>query len=593
MKIFLVAALLGPALAGSAVSAGEILSFDDVQPGMKGKGLTVFAGTEVTEFDVEILGKLPNIGPRQNLILGRCSGGPLAEAGVLSGMSGSPVYVEDRLIGAVAYSWGFATDAIAGITPIEEMLAVVDRDEGSPRTAAASGLTLDDLRRLRAPERIPTFLSARIAGLAPRAAGGTPFRLPMAIAGVGPGGLARMAPDLLEAGFLPVQGSTSGRAADPAPPMEAGSAVGLKLVRGDIDISVSGTVTWVEGDRLLAFGHPLFGLGNIDLPLTGARVEAILPSLNQSMRIASPLAEVGSLRQDRAAGIYGRIGTTSRMIPVRLQLDSESGPPQTFSFDLADDPLLAPLLLYSSLNGVLANAERLLGNITVGLAPGSVIKLEDREDVELANLFAGATASYYATGTSAFILYLLMNNDWSPPRIAGINLMLEYDRHPRTARIRRVTLDRYRVRAGEPITATVVLTPFRGPDMVLSREIEIPAETEPGRLVLSVGGALAVSRSEGSGETVFPKDLDQLIWLINNLRKNDRVYVVASRDDSGVFLGGARLPNLPPSVTSILARPRSLGNYAVIRQRGILEEEIPTGLAVTGLTTIQLEVEAP
>jgi len=593
MKIFLLAALVGPALVGSAVSAGEILSFDDVQPGMKGKGRTVFAGTEVQEFDVEILGKLPNIGPRQNLILGRCSGGPLAETGVISGMSGSPVYVDDRLIGAVAYSWGFATDAIAGITPIEEMLAVAELGEGSPRTADGGGITLGDLRRLRAPEQIPGFLSSRMAGLAPRSAAGMPFRLPMAIAGVGPGGLARMAPDLLEAGFLPVQGSASGRSADPAPPIEAGSAVGLKLARGDIDISVTGTVTWVEGDRLLAFGHPLFGLGSIDLPLTGARVETILPSLNQSMRIASPLAEVGALRQDRAAGIYARIGAKARMIPIRLQLDSGSGPPQTFSFDLADDPLLAPLLLYSSLNGVLANAERLLGNITVGLAPGSVIKLEGREEIELSNLFAGSTASYHATGTAAFILYLLMNNDWSPPRVAGVNLMLEYDRHPRTARIRRVTLDRYRVRAGEPITVTVVLTPFRGPDLTLSREIAIPPETAPGRLVLSVGGALAVSRAEGTGEAVFPKDLDQLIWLINNLRKNDRVYIVASRDDSGVFLDGARLPNLPPSVTSILSRPRSQGNYAVIRQRGILEEEIPTDFAVAGLTTIQLEVEAP
>jgi hypothetical protein len=281
------------------------------------------------------------------------------------------------------------------------------------------------------------------------------------------------------------------------------------------------------------------------------------------------------------------------MIPVRLQLEGGAGPPQRFSFDVADDPLLAPLLLYSALNGVLANAERLLGNITVGLAPGSVIKLEGRDDVELSNLFSGPTAAYYATGTSAFILYLLMNNDWAPPSIAGINLMVQYEQQPRTARVRRVSLDRYRVRAGEPVTVTVVLTPFRGPDLTLSREIEIPRETAPGRLVVSVGGALAVSRSEGTGEPIFPKDLDQLIWLINNLRKNDRVYVVASRDDTGVYLGGARLPNLPPSVTSILSRPRSSGNYAVVRQRGILEEEILTDFAVEGLTTIHLEVEAP
>lgn len=592
MKKSLLAALVGWALWVPAVSAAETLSFDDVQPGMKGKGLTVFAGTEIEEFDVEILGKLPNIGPRQNLILGRCSGGPLAETGVLSGMSGSPVYVDGRLIGAVAYSWGFATDAIAGITPIAEMLAVAELGEGTHRSTTAGGVGDEDLRRLLSPERIPGFLSARMAALAPHAAAGRSYRLPVAIAGLGPEGVARMAPDMLEAGFLPVQGSVAGRSDDPAPPIVPGSAVGLKLTRGDIDISVSGTVTWVEGDRLLAFGHPLFGLGSIDLPLTGARVEALLPSLNQSMRVSSPLAEVGALRQDRTAGVYARIGTRSRMIPIRLQLASGSGSAQEFSFDVADDPLLAPLLLYSSLNGVLANAERLLGNITVGLAPGSVIKLEGREDVELSNLFAGPTASYYATGTSAFILYLLMNNDWSPPSIAGVNLILEYDRQPRTARVRRVTLDRYRVRAGEAVTVTVVLAPFRGPDLTLSRTIEIPPETAPGRLVLSVGGALAVSRSEGSDEPVFPKDLDQLIWLINNLRKNDRVYIVASRDDSGVYLGGARLPNLPPSVTSILSRPRSLGNYAVVRQRGILEEEIPADLAVSGLTTIHLEVEA-
>jgi hypothetical protein len=593
MKKFLLAALVGPAVAWSLSSAGEILPFEDVRTGMKGTGRTVFAGTEVQEFEVEILGKLSNIGPKQNLILGRCSGGPLAETGVLSGMSGSPVFVDGRLIGAVAYSWGFATDAIAGITPIEEMLAVAEQGEESQASPAAGGISPDDLVRLASPDRIPGFLSARMAALAPGGVAGRPFRLPMAIAGVGPEGLARMAPDLLDAGFLPVQGSAPGTSADPAPPIEAGSAVGLKLARGDIDISVSGTVTRVDGDGLLAFGHPLFGLGQVDLPLTGARVEALLPSLNQSMRIASPLAEVGALREDRAAGVYGRLGSTARMIPIRLQLDSSAAPPRSYSFDVADDPLLGPLLLYSSLNGVLANAERLLGSITVGVAPGSVIKLEGREDVDVSNLFAGPTASFQATGTSAFILYLLMNNDWSPPRVEGVNLILEYEPQPRTGRIRRVSLDRYRVRAGEHLTVTVVLTPFRGPDLVLSREIEVPPETAPGRLNLTVGGALDVSRSEGTGENVFPRDLDQLIWLINNLRKNDRVYVVASRDDSGVLLGGARLPNLPPSVTSILARPRSLGNYAVVRQRGILEEELPTPFAVSGLTGIQLEVEAP
>ena len=270
-----------------------------------------------------------------------------------------------------------------------------------------------------------------------------------------------------------------------------------------------------------------------------------------------------------------------------------AGAIKTFSFDVADDALLAPLLLYNSLNAILANAERTFGNITVRVDPGSVIKLDNREDVELDNLFAGQTAPSYATGTSAFILYLLLNNDWSPPRIAGVNLLLTYDEEPRTATLRRVTLDRYRVRAGESVHVTVVVSPYRGPDLVLTREIDIPSETPPGRLTLHVGGALAVSRSEGDDTPIFPRDLDQLIWLINNLRRNDRVYIVALQEDSGVYLGGTRLPNLPPSVTSVLSRPRTFGNFAVIPQRGVFEENIPTDYMIQGLAKIHLDVETP
>jgi len=593
MKAILLAWFALGAVASPAAGAAPTLSFDEVQPGMKGTGRTVFGGVEIGEFDVEILGKLANIGPRQDLILARCSGGPLGDTGVLAGMSGSPIYVDGKLIGALAYSWGFSKEAIAGITPIAEMLGVAELEE-RPRARAAGGITLEDVRRIQTPAEIPQFMSDRITALAPRTVAGQPFRLPVSVAGIGSEGLARMTPDLLAAGFLPVQGGGAGASGGPRPTIEPGAAVGLKLARGDIDISATGTVTWVDGNRVLAFGHPLFGLGEVDLPLTAARVEALLPSFNQSARIASPLEEVGALRQDRASAVYGKLGATARMIPIRMQLGGGSREPQTFSFEVADDALLAPLLLYSSLNGILANAERVFGNVTVSLEAGSVIKLEGREDVELQNLFAGSTAPYYATGTSAFILYLLMNNDWSPPRIAGVNLILDYDPQPRTAHIRRVTLDRYQVRAGETVEAMVVLTPYRGPDLILNREIVVPPETTAGRLTLRVGSALAVSRAEGGGAAaVFPKDLDQLIWLINNLRRNDRVYIVASRDDTGVFLDGARLPNLPPSVTSILGRPRSVGNFAVARERGILEEEIRTDFEVEGLTTIQLEVESP
>jgi hypothetical protein len=390
-----------------------------------------------------------------------------------------------------------------------------------------------------------------------------------------------------------VQTVSAGATHEPVPRLEPGSALGIKLVRGDVELTVTGTATWVEGDSILAFGHPLFGLGAIDLPLTGARVEALLPSLLQSARIATPLGEIGAARPDRAAGVAGVVGARSRMIPVRLQLAGGEGPEELrFSFDVAEDPLLSPLLLYVALNGVLASKERAFGTATVRLREGSVIKLEGNADVELDNLFAGPTAFDYGTGLPAYVLHLLMNNTWTQPRIVGVNLLLDHEEVPRTGRIRRVSLDRYRVAPGDRVKVAIALSPYRGPDELVTREITVPPETPPGKITLAIGGALAVTHDLDEHEPVLPTDLDQLIWLINQLRRNDRVYILATREDSGVLLRGARLPNLPPSVATVLLRPRSHGNLTYIPRRSILEEVVEMDYAVEGSAQIQLEVEA-
>jgi len=264
-------ALAWSLLAVPAAAAPPVMSFDEVQPGMIGTGHTVFVGTRIDTFDVEILGKLPNIGPDQNLILARLSGGPLAETRVMSGMSGSPVFIDGRLIGAVAYSWGFATIPIAGISPIEEMLAVAALGGAGARRVGATGPALDALTHR---EALATAIDAMEEALSwPVAA---PVSTPLSVSGIGPLGLARIGRGLERLGFAPVQAGTAGADASATPPrLEPGSAVGVKLVRGDVEMAATGTVTWVEGDSVLAFGHPLFGLGSVDLPLTGARVEAL------------------------------------------------------------------------------------------------------------------------------------------------------------------------------------------------------------------------------------------------------------------------------------------------------------------------------
>jgi len=281
------------------------------------------------------------------------------------------------------------------------------------------------------------------------------------------------------------------------------------------------------------------------------------------------------------------------MIPVRLQLTDGSGTKRTYAFDVADDPMLAPILLYLSLQGVVETVERTFGAATVRLQEGSVIKVDGSEDIRLDNLFAGDGAATSACGLSAYLLYVLMNNEWADARVRGVNLLFDYDRAPRTALVRRVTLDRYRVTAGSSVTARIVVSPYRGPDEVLEREIAIPEETPSGPLTLQVGSAAAINRTDDVEGPIYPRDLGQLVTLINRLRRNDRVYMLASRSDSGAYLGGSRLPNLPPSVTSILTRPRSFGNFAYVPERGILEEEIRTDTAVEGFARVSLEVMAP
>jgi hypothetical protein len=574
--------------------APTTLPFADVRAGMKGVGKTVFHGETIETFDVEIVGLLPNIGPGQNLILARCTGGPLEQTGILAGMSGSPVTIDGKLIGAVAYSWGFSKDAIAGITPIEEMLSVGTRDGANVRKGRpTAGIPWDDaVQHLRLPSTLGSFFISRLASLATTPVGAT-ASIPLSVSGIGPAGLARIAPDLARAGFVALQSGAAGsRSSSATAPIQPGSAVGVQLVRGDVEMTATGTVTWVDDDALYAFGHPLYGLGDVDMPLTAARVETLLPSLERSAKIAVPLNQAGAFRQDRASAIFGRLGATPTMLPVRLVLTDGSGERRNFAFDLVDDPLLSPLLLYSAMNGVLGTIERTFGSSTVRVREGSVIKVDGANDVRLDNVFAGDGATTDASGLSAFFLYLVMNNEWSTPRVSGINLILDYDREPKTSTVRRVTLDRYRVKAGTSVTARVLLAPYRGADRAITREIEIPEETSPGPLTLQIGDAASINRVEDADGPIVPRNLEQLVTLVNRLRRNDRLYIVASRPDNGVFLGGARLPNLPPSITSILTRPRSFGNYTFVPERGVLETDVPVEGAVDGFVRVMLDVVA-
>ncbi|HYV86624.1 MAG TPA: SpoIVB peptidase S55 domain-containing protein [Patescibacteria group bacterium] len=593
------AATAAPPAVPAPATPQDILPFSEIKAGMTGVGRTVFSGTKIEDFQVEVIGTLENIAPHRNLILARLSGGPLAGTGVLAGMSGSPVYFNGRLAGAVAYSWGFAREPIAGVVPIQEMLSVESHEAASAPRAAASPppeAGPAGLAWLRDPSRIAAYYGSYFEHNAMRplaAASMDPIRTPLLFSGFPSSVVDELAPDLARAGLVAVQGGSTGRAGGQGETrIEPGGGVGLGLVRGDVEISAVCTVTHREGDRIWACGHPLLSLGPTEVVMTTATVSGLLPSLEASFKFASAGEDVGVFRQDRSTAVFGYVGKKPRTIPVRIELQPDKGRPRRLSFDITEDPFLAPYLLYAALNAVLSSEEKDYGDMSFTYKEGSVIRIAGEDDIALKNLYAGDMARLYATGTVAFITQILLDSEYRAVHLEGIDLVLGASDERRTARLERAWVSRDHVKAGETLQVAVGLKPFRGPEVTREINITVPQEVTPGRLLLQVGDALDLSRTDADRTDDFvPRDLKQLIFLINHLRSNDRLYAILTRSDNGLLFQGERLPNLPPSVSQVMARPQTRGNYLKVLYRGVAEESVGLGYAVEGYRLLSIDVE--
>ncbi|MBI3448104.1 MAG: hypothetical protein HY049_04170 [Acidobacteria bacterium] len=583
--------------------ASGTISFGEIRAGMKGYGRTVFLGTKIESFDVEVIGTLTNIAPKKNLILARLSGGPLAITGVLEGMSGSPVYLDGRLAGAVAYAWGFAKEPICGVTPIDEMIDVMSR-AASADSASAAWPRIGDpgsTALLTEPGRASAFLRERITRLV--ASGGpglTPMRLPLVFGGAARSGAAGAEMDAFRRAFQslglsPVvaggAGGDSGRRDDA--PFEPGSALGVQIVRGDVETAAIGTVTFVRGDEIVAFGHPFFNLGPTALPMTRAYVHGYFPSLENSFKLASATGPAGMITQDRFPGIAGNVTAQAAMVPVTLHVSSGKGREETYRFEIAADPLITPIFLHMSVLEILSASEKDVGDVTVSLRKGSKIRLEGGLKVDIENLYSGDESEVMASATVAYMTYLLMNNPDRPSHVEGIDLDVAYADDRRLARIDRVWCDRYSAAPGETIPLHVSLVPYRGEPVTVTIPLEIPKEAPEGRALLQVGDALTLSRMEyqAGGASFQPASLEQLVFLLNRIRTNNTIYATLVRPDNGAFVAGERLPNLPPSIASVLVPPELEGSGSGrLRLRGILEQERSTDFALRGYQKTMIEI---
>ncbi len=573
-----------------------LMSVDEVRPGMKGYGKTVFQGNTIEQFNAEIIGVMKNFEPKGDMILARLSGGPLKESGLIAGMSGSPVYIGDKLVGAVAYGWTFAKEPIAGITPIHEMLKA---NEDSPRRPQPAGVEPgpSPADPLFGDWLVPVQQWADSAARSPAnpLGGSLPARtlpLPVMVSGASPAALRILEPQLERFNMFPVAGGAPAGTTDLKTNFEAGAALGVQLVRGDADMAAVGTLTWREGNKVLGFGHPMLQSGEADMPMVAAYIHTVIASQARSVKLGGTAAEMGRICMDRRAAIGGEMGRRARMIPCTIVVKNEdSGKEHTYRYEMISQRFMTPMLLPSVAMDSIGATEGLTGDYMMALS--SNIHIRGRANpIALNNL-------HYETGGSAMgfmevaqRVAALMNNTFSPVHIEGFSLKAAIRSARHTAALDSITADTRFVKPGETARFSVNLRPYKSDKLVsIPFEARLPLALPAGRvLMVTACDALAarmLDRAANPG-AFRPESLDQLLALIEREDDNRNLVLRIAMPAPGISSNGDTLPALPASLVNIIAFGNQSGASPAMTEI-VLKRK--TEWALSGTQTLSLVVE--
>lgn len=603
-KLKLLAVAMSVTLASAAMAAdrtplspaaAERMPLSDVKKGMKGYGLTVFEGTTIEKFDVEILGVLENIGPEQNLILARVDAPTVQRAGIIAGMSGSPVFIDGKVIGALAYAWQFAKEPVAGITPIDEMLKIAHRTrpagatlaDAAPRMSGAELLqTLADKKLDVAFDKLLGALSAHQVSTI---SGARRIALPLSLSSFAPETISRFSPHLDSLGFVAVPAGTSStsKKASTKTSFEPGDPVGAVLLNGDFNVAASGTVTYVDGDKIYAFGHPFLDMGEISFPMATSEVVTVLPSLASSFKFSNTGNVVGALRQDRAAGIMGVLGETADMIPVELTMNGE----QSYKVNVVRHSHLSPLILAMATDTVIANAQRAAGERTVMLE--SEIRLKGYPPIKLREGWAGQQARGAIPQYIAIVAGYLMSNEFRAAEVESVKVNLRHDDQLKIAKLMEASLvqpEKGRIAPGDVVKVRAVLKPFRGDSFVETFDIRIPDDQPAGAAYLLIGSGSAMNVIDFSLVPPDPRTLEQVLAVLQRLRPSTDLTVGLYSNGEGAVTSGVYLPNLPPSMRAVVSGDTSNGAQAPVKYHATGHQARPLGYIVDGALKIDINV---
>jgi SpoIVB peptidase S55 len=598
LAIFALTFLFDAVTPTRAQQSREILPLSEVHPGMQGYAYTIFAGDQVEKFDLEVLGIMPNfLGPQQSIILVQLKGPKVEHTGVVAGMSGSPVYLDGKLAGALSLKLGiFTKEPIAGVTPIADVLnppvqssapQSAQSSQNLPQQFSPSSLAND-------PYSSSANNSAAQQTTLPTGAALEPIETPLVFSGFQASALRQFSSQLQSYGFVAAQGGTAAPRPDDSQ-LKPGDMAGMVLVQGDASINSACTVTAVQADRVFLCGHPFLSLGDVQLPMARSRVLATLSSDMASTKIVNVGGSIGTITGDHLTAVTGKLGTSPAMIPLELTL-SVAGAEKQLRFQLVNHPRLTPILVaLTTFSGLTQNS--LYGEGTTLHLSGE-IQLKNHVPVQIENTFAPGDAlspdGLPIALTMQSIFSRLFTNNFEATAIERVSLRVESVPGRHSFTIESAWLEKGEAAPGETLRVRVLLRPYRGPAQVQETTVHVPDQVTRGtmlRVLVSDADMLnRASRGFAATGASASASLDQLIALLNRERRNDRLYVGLFTPSPTMLWEDKELPNVPLSQINIVDGRPAPGTVQVLRESLSSESSIPLGGPVAGVISLNLQI---
>jgi hypothetical protein len=567
-------------LAPLAGQGPATLAVSEIRSGMKGYGRTVFQGGKIERFDFEVLGVQRNAAPGKSRIMVRASGGPLAETGILAGMSGSPCYIDGKLIGALSTGILFEKEAIGGITPIAEML---DQLRDIPETAPSRTPLI--LPKLEPPKVLKAALSGQMLDFQTLMGETDPQALPMSIVGSALGPEAQRLWAGLPITFVAAPILSGGR--EEASPIEPGGMAAITLMQGDLDLAAAGTITFISGKRVLLFGHQLFNLGAVDLPLWSATVASTVASYQSSFKMAMPVAPIGALRLDRSSGVAGLLGAEAHMVPLRIGLNLAGKRTLNFRFELMDHPVATPALVATAVAQTLDAHTRGLGLQSLSMQGN--IKLAGQPAILIENVIADLNPSRMSQYVGAMLQAITLN-PFEKPVFEGISLTIKAEERLDLSGIAGVRLLKARAKRGEVLPVLVTLQNVQGVRETATFNIQVPSSAAKGKATLMVGDGFSLMAADPDERMIEVANLGDVVRLLNGALRNNHAYALLVQSQPGAGLRGSRIEGIPPTVASLVSGDGASSDNK-LQRRIVGRAVLPLDREVRGLSQLEVEIE--